>query len=62
MEDVFVESFHGIFKDECLNLHRFKILRNARETIETKRFEYITPRGRTDLLMILLLQYMMKRG
>ena len=34
MQDGFIESFNGSFRDECLNLHWFLSLRDAREKIE----------------------------
>jgi len=60
MENAFVESFQGRFRDECLNLHWFKTLQDARETIETWRIEYNTERGCTAFLIILLLQNMQR--
>ena len=49
MENAFVESFQGRFRDECLNLHWFKTLQDARETIETWRIEYNTERPHSSL-------------
>ena len=40
VENCFIESFNGKFRDECLNLHWFKKLEDAREIIETWRHEY----------------------
>ena len=34
MENAFVESFHGKFRDECLNTHWFEDASAARKTIE----------------------------
>ncbi|MBL3566207.1 transposase [Rhodovulum sulfidophilum] len=33
VQNAFVESFNGKFRDECLNLHWFRSLRHAREEI-----------------------------
>jgi putative transposase len=35
MENGHIESFHGKFREECLNEHWFLTLDDARETIET---------------------------
>ena len=40
VENCFVESFNGKFRDECLNLHWFSSLDDARRTIEEWRFDY----------------------
>jgi putative transposase len=36
----FVESFNGTLRDECLNLHWFLSLRDAREKVESWREDY----------------------
>ncbi len=45
VENCFVESFNGKFRDECLNLHWFLGLDGARRRIETWRhdFNYVRP-------------------
>jgi putative transposase len=40
MENGYIESFHGKFREECLNEHWFLILDDARETIEDWRIDY----------------------
>ncbi len=40
IENCFVESFNGRFRDECLNLHWFLSLRDARRRIEAWRIDY----------------------
>ena len=40
IENCFVESFNGRFRDECLNLHWFLSLDGARREIETWRVDY----------------------
>jgi putative transposase len=40
VENAFIESFNGRFRDECLNEHWFSSLHEAREIIETWRQDY----------------------
>lgn len=40
MENGYIESFHGKFREECLNEHWFLTLDDARETIEAWRIDY----------------------
>ena len=40
MENGYIESFHGKFREECLNEHWFLTLDDARETIENWRIDY----------------------
>jgi len=49
MENGFIESFQGKFRDECLNLHWFTSFHDAREKIETWRQEYNTERPHSSL-------------
>jgi putative transposase len=49
MENGFIESFQGKFRDECLNLHWFSSLADARQKIETWRHEYNTERPHSSL-------------
>lgn len=39
-QNAFVESFNGTFRDECLNMHWFSSLDDARQKIEAWRKEY----------------------
>lgn len=39
-DNPFIESFNGSFRDECLSVHWFLSLEDAREKIETWRQEY----------------------
>ncbi len=39
-QNCFVESFNGTFRDDCLNLHWFQSLSDARRTIEAWRRDY----------------------
>ena len=47
IENCFVESFNGRFRDECLNTHWFLGLKDARQTIEAWRLDYnhVRPHG-----------------
>ena len=38
-DNPFIESFNGSFRDECLNIHWFLSLQDAREKIETWRVD-----------------------
>ena len=40
MENGYIGSFHGKFREECLNEHWFLTLDDARETIESWRIDY----------------------
>jgi putative transposase len=47
IENAFVESFNGRFRDECLNINWFVSLKHAREVIEAWRIDYdeVRPHG-----------------
>jgi len=49
VENAFVESFNGHFRDECLNEHGFVSMRHARNLIEQWRIEYNTERPHSSL-------------
>jgi putative transposase len=40
VDNAFIESFNGKFRDECLNEHWFRDLTDARDTIEAWRHDY----------------------
>lgn len=48
-ENCFVESFNGRFRDECLNLHWFTTLADARRIITAWRHEYNSERPHSSL-------------
>ncbi len=48
-ENCFVESFNGKFRDECLNLHWFLSLEDARRRIEDWRIDYNYVRPHSSL-------------
>jgi len=49
VENAYIESFNGKFRDECLNEHWFMSMRHARELIEAWRVEYNTERPHSSL-------------
>ncbi len=49
VQNAFVESFNGKFRDECLNLHWCQSLRHAREEISRWRHHYNTVRPHSAL-------------
>ena len=52
IQNAFVESFNGSFRDECLNQHWFTTLNDARRTIEAWREDYnqVRPHSALDNL------------
>ena len=42
VENAYIESFNGRFRDECLNEHWFLTMAHARQVIESWRKEYNT--------------------
>jgi putative transposase len=49
VENAYVESFNGRFRDECLNEHWFLTMAHARRAIEAWRIEYNTERPHSSL-------------
>lgn len=49
IENAYVESFNGKFRDECLNEHWFVSLADAKATIEAWRIDYNTVRPHSSL-------------
>lgn len=49
VENAYIESFNGRFRNECLNEHRFVSMRHARSLIESWRIEYNTERPHSSL-------------
>lgn len=48
-ENAFIESFNGRLRDECLNMHWFKTLKEARQLIKEWRQQYNYKRPHTSL-------------
>jgi putative transposase len=49
MENGYIESFNGKFRDECLSLHWFQGLDEARRIIEDWRWSYNNTRAHSSL-------------
>ena len=49
IENAFVESFNGKFRDECLNENWFRDIEEARHVIETWRQDYNNSRPHSGL-------------
>ena len=49
MQNGFIESFNGRFRDECLNLNWFSSLHDAREIISRWKDEYNMVRPHSSL-------------
>lgn len=49
VENAFIESFNGRLRDECLNVHQFQSLEEARALIETWRLDYNQHRPHSSL-------------
>ena len=59
VQNAFVESFNGKFRDECLNLYWFHSLRHAREEIARWRAHYNTERPDSALGYLSPKEYLM---
>ncbi len=49
VENAFIEAFNGRLRDECLNVHQFTSLADARENIEAWRLDYNQRRPHSSL-------------
>ena len=49
VENCYIESFNGKFRDECLNMHWFMDLQYAKKIIEEWRIDYNTERPHSSL-------------
>ena len=49
VQNAFIESFNGKFRDECLNQNWFVSLAEARQVIEAWRVDYNTARPHSSL-------------
>jgi putative transposase len=49
VENAFIESFHGRWRDECLNVHQFASLAEAQTIIEAWRLDYNQRRPHSSL-------------
>lgn len=57
VENAYIKSFNGRFRDECLNEHWFVSMRHARCLIEDSRIEYNTERPHSSLGYLALVQF-----
>jgi putative transposase len=48
-DNAYIESFNGSFRDECLNMHWFLSLDDARQKIEAWRVDYNEYRPHSSL-------------
>ena len=49
VENAFIEAFNGRLRDECLNVHQFASLTDAKAKIEAWRFDYNQRRPHSSL-------------
>lgn len=49
VENMYMESFNGRLRDECLNMHYFTSIDHARQVIEEWRIDYNTERPHSSL-------------
>jgi putative transposase len=57
VDNAFIESFNGSFRDECLNVNWFLSLEDAEEKIESWRREYNEWRPHSSLDNLTPMQY-----
>ena len=62
VENAYVESLNGRFRDECLNEHWFLNMAQAREVIERWRIEYNTERPHSSLGDVPLEEFALSGG
>lgn len=60
IENAYIESFNGRFRDECLNEHVFLDLDEARTLIENWRIDYNTKRPHSSLGMLTPMEFAQK--
>jgi len=60
MQNAFVESLIGKFRDECLGMHAFRSVREAREKIEKWRTEYNTERPHSSLNYLTPMEFLQR--
>jgi putative transposase len=61
IENAYIESFNGRFRDECLNEHWFLTMAQARQVIEAWRNEYNTERPHSSLGNLAPLEFVARR-
>ena len=60
-ENAFIESFNGRLRDECLNVHQFLSLDDAKTKIEIWRRDYNDVRPHTSLGYLTPREYVQER-
>lgn len=60
MENGYIESFNGRLRDECLNMHQFFSLEDARDKIKAWRVDYNQHRPHSALGHLTPSEYAMK--
>ena len=61
-DNAYIETFNGSLRDECLNLHRFETLAEARQLIEAWRVDYNVSRPHMALGNIPPAEYALQAG
>jgi putative transposase len=56
-DNAFIESFNGTLRDECLNVHCFDDMKDAKEKLEAWRREYNETRPHRSLNDLSPLEY-----
>ena len=62
VENGYIESFNGRLRDECLNVHLFFGLEDARQKLETWRMDYNTQRPHRSLGQMTPTEYVAARS
>ena len=61
VENAFIESFNGRLRDECLNVHQFTSIADAKEKIEAWRLDYNQRRPHSSLGHLTPNEYVQQR-
>lgn len=61
VENAFIESFNGRLRDECLNVHQFESLADARAKIEAWRLDYNQHRPHSSLGHLTPMEFLSQR-
>jgi putative transposase len=61
VENAFIESFNGRLRDECLNVHQFESLADARAKIEAWRLDYNQHRPHSSLGNLTPMEFLSQR-
>ena len=61
VDNAFIESFNGRLRDECLNVHQFASLADAKAIIEAWRHDYNQRRPHGSLGHLTPTEYVRKR-